>query len=123
VIVIACLLLAGCATSGGGRVVGDSMHLGYKAARRGYWQEALERFRRANAAAPDDVRVLNNLAVALEAVGRYEEALATYESALAIAPNDRSLKRNHESFKEFYDSYILKTEPGEETGADDEKES
>jgi tetratricopeptide (TPR) repeat protein len=95
------------------------MEAGYKAARRGYWQEALLRFETANALRPQDGRVLNNLALALEAVGRYEEALATYERGLTIDPGDRNLKRNHARFKELYASLIAEPEEDEASTGDD----
>jgi tetratricopeptide (TPR) repeat protein len=79
---------------------------GIEAARRGYWLEALNRFQRADTLVPNRVNVLNNIAVALEASGRYEDALLAYETALKVAPNDRVVRRNFTQFKEFYDSYV-----------------
>lgn len=95
----------------------DQMKWGYDAARRGYWLEALDRFERANNLTPGQPRILNNIAVALEASGRFEEALLAYETALAVAPNDRVLRRNFAQFREFYDSQIAEQET-----ADDEAE-
>jgi tetratricopeptide (TPR) repeat protein len=83
---------------------------GFAAAKDGYWQEALFRFERANELTPNQPRILNNIAISLEAAGRFEEALATYEAALAIAPNDRALRRNYSLFKEFYESQ-METQP------------
>ncbi len=58
------------------------MEWGYKAARRGYWQEALLRFEHANQLTPDRPRILNNIAVAQEANGLFEQALLTYQMGL-----------------------------------------
>jgi len=79
---------------------------GYKAAKAGYWLEALDRFERANELTPNQPRILNNIAVALEAAGRFEEALLAYETGLSVAPNDRVLRRNFSRFREFYDSQV-----------------
>jgi Flp pilus assembly protein TadD len=124
-LVVLCLALAtsvACASGGAaGSVAADQMQLGFKAARRGYWQEALSRFEQADAARPNQPRILNNLAVALEAVGRYDDALATYERAREIAPGDRNLRRNLMAFKEFHAAYVAKPEPAEDQDAGDEK--
>jgi Flp pilus assembly protein TadD len=84
----------------------EQIERGFTAAKDGYWQEALFRFERADALTPNQPRVLNNIAVALEASGRFEEALAAYESALSIAPNDQVLRRNYSRFKEFYEAEL-----------------
>lgn len=96
-----------------GKAAEQQMKLGYDAARRGYWQEALVRFELANEITPQQPKILNNIAVALEAAGRYDEARATYEAGLRIAPGDRYLTRNFKFFKEFYDANVAKPEPGE----------
>lgn len=98
------------------------MEFGYKAARRGYWQEALMRFEHANELTPGKPRILNNLAVAQEANGMYGEALLTYQTGLAIDPRNDALKRNYTRFQEFYASFIAPPEPGpgEEGAGSDE---
>lgn len=98
------------------------MEFGYKAARRGYWQEALMRFERANELTPEQPRILNNLAVALEANGLYEQALLTYQTGLAIDSKNDALQRNYTRFKEFYASFIAPPEPGpDKEGAESEQ--
>lgn len=78
---------------------------GVSMAQRGLWSEALFRFERAHQMNPNSFRVLNNLAVAYEANGRFDEALATYRRALALDPADRNLRRNYARFVEFYQSF------------------
>ena len=88
--------------------------------------EALERFKAANEMTPGEVRILNNIAVAQEANGMYEQALLTYQEALSISSGDTALKRNYSRFQEFYTSYIAppeETEDAEEGVADDEENS
>ncbi len=124
---LALLGLAACASSSGTpSTASTEMSEGYHAARRGYWQEAHHRFTLAAALAPGDAETLNNLAVTLEAIGRFEQAMATYEQALKIAPGNEKVKRNYRLCKEFYDTYVAedgsdeKQKPAPEE-ADDEQ--
>lgn len=78
------------------------LEFGVDMAQRGLWNEALFRFRQADRLDPNNPRVVNNLAVATEATGRYEEALELYRRALQLSPNDRTLRRNYSRFIEFY---------------------
>ena len=100
---------------------GAEMKWGFKAARRGYWQEALMRFEHANELTPGQPRILNNIAVAQEANGLYEQALLTYQEGLTIAPNNNALRRNYMRFQEFYNSYISIPEETTDEGADEEE--
>jgi len=95
------------------------MKVGLQAARAGYWQEALLRFQRADSLQPGQPRVLNNVAVALEATARYEEALQAYEDAVAAAPGDPTLRRNFKLFQEFYRQHIAEPEARDGEGGDE----
>lgn len=97
------------------------MKFGYNAAKRGYWQEALMRFEHANELTPGQPRILNNLAVAQEANGLYEEALLTYQTGLAVDPGNSALQRNYTRFQEFYASFVAPPadEASEDAGKDD----
>lgn len=111
------LAAAGCASSGGGRPSpAASVKEGLQAARRSYWQEAHFRFTAAHQVQPDDAGILNNLAVTLEALGRYDEALESYKKALALAPSNRSIRRNYARFAEFYTSFARGAKPKEGVG-------
>jgi tetratricopeptide (TPR) repeat protein len=74
-------------------------------AKRGLWNEALFRFKRASSEKPGDAKILNNLAVAYEAVGLFDEALAHYQEAVKVDPGNAQLKRNYARFVEFYQSF------------------
>jgi tetratricopeptide (TPR) repeat protein len=123
---VVCLvaLLTACSTASAEneqRRAKQQMKFGFQAAKRGYWLEALDRFERADKLTPNQPRILNNIAVALEASGRYEEALIAYETALAAASNDRVIRKNLNQFREFYESYIAIPEPepeGDEAARD-----
>jgi Flp pilus assembly protein TadD len=112
VLVAAVILAGGCASSGSsaGRASVE-MKAGVRAAERDFWQEALFRFERAKTLEPNDAEVLNNLAVALEALGRYDEALATYKAALHEAPRSSTVKKNFARCAEFYTSYAKGVKP------------
>jgi len=105
---VAALLAVSTATAGdaAAKQASEQVERGYTAAKDGYWQEALFRFERADELTPNQPRILNNIAVSLEAAGRFEEALAAYESALGVAPNDQVLRRNYSRFKEFYEAQM-----------------
>ncbi len=82
----------------------DQKAYGAKMAQQGFWREALFRFERAAKLAPDDPEILNNLAVASEAVGETARALAAYKRALELRPDDAKIKRNYARFAEYYTS-------------------
>jgi Tfp pilus assembly protein PilF len=85
--------------------VNSQLEFGVQMARRGLWSEALFRFDQALSLEPGSPRILNNMAVAYEAVGQFEKALATYQEALKIAPSNADLKKNYAQFLEFYQGF------------------
>lgn len=103
---ISTLALVGC---GGGRVEPTTspaqLDFGVEMAQRGLWSEALFRFRQAERHNPGNARILNNMAVAYEALGQFEQALEYYQSAIKADPVNRDLKRNYSRFVEFYRAF------------------
>ncbi len=89
----------------GGPSLNSEVDFGISMAKRGLWAEALFRFQQADRERPNDPEVLNNLAVAYEAVGQFDEALETYKRALQAGASNRGLKRNYSAFIAFYQSY------------------
>ena len=124
-LVLAATISIGTAIAGdpNAKEAGAEMKWGFKAARRGYWQEALMRFEHANELTPNQSRILNNIAVAQEANGLFEMALLTYQEGLALDPNNNALRRNYMRFQEFYTSYIAPPEEVADEGAEDEKKN
>jgi Flp pilus assembly protein TadD len=88
--------------------VGAQLRFGTKMAQRGLWNEALFRFRQAERIEPNNARVLNNIGVALEAVGKFEDAEATYKRAAQADPTNPQVKKNLARFVEFYQGYKVK---------------
>jgi Flp pilus assembly protein TadD len=97
--------------------VSEQLEFGVEMARRGLWNEALFRFNQADGLDPNNPRILNNLAVAHEAVGQFEKALEIYQSAIRLAPGSTDLKRNYAQFLEFYQGFRPR-EPESEVPAD-----
>ena len=115
---VAATLALACASGGSGaRGAADEVREGVRVAQLGYWQEALFRFGRAKQLTPDDVVVLNNLAVAQEALGNYDDALATYKLALQREPKNTVIRKNYARFAEFFTSYARGARPKGDDGA------
>ncbi len=66
------------------RAVQADLQFAAEMAERGLWREALFRWERVLAERPDDARLLNNAAVAAEALGQFERARAMYERAAQL---------------------------------------
>ncbi len=97
----------------------SQLRFGVEMAQRGLWREALFRFQQAAKQRPRDPQVLNNIAVAYEAIGLFEQALEAYREALEVSPGDRDLRQNYSRFLEFYQSF----QPDEAAASDGEAAS
>lgn len=123
--VVLLTVLVACSSNGskgvttGGPSVNSEVDFGVSMAKRGLWAEALFRFQQADMDRPNDPEILNNMAVAYEAVGQFEEALDTYKQALQAGPTNSDLKRNYSAFIAFYQSY----RPEAETDANQTEDS
>lgn len=85
--------------------VADQLAFGVKMAQQGLWNEALFRFEQAEKLESQNARILNNLAVASEAVGDFDRALEYYERCLKLNSKDPQARGNYTHFIEFYQSY------------------
>ena len=103
-----------------GSRAGAQLEFGVQMAKRGLWNEALFRFERVLAEQPNNARLLNNIAVAYEAIGKFDQALEHYKRALAIDSNNRELRRNYAQFLEFYQGLRPETEKDAEEAASSE---
>lgn len=126
---LALLLIVAC---GGhpqpGTTASQQLAFGVEMAKRGLWNEALFRFRQADSLNPNDGRILNNLAVAYEATGQFEQALDTYRTAIDLAGSSEELRANYSRFSEFYATYRAREQgaasgDGEESGGEAEGEA
>lgn len=75
------------------------LQFGITAAQRGLWDEAIFRWKKEVQSNPDSAAAHNNLAVAYELKGDWDEAEKEYEAALKLSPNNSQIKANFENFK------------------------
>jgi len=86
------LVTTGCAPS----IQTNQVRFGIKAAESNLWDEALFRWKKALAENPNDAAAYNNLGVAYERKGLWEEAEEAYLNALKLDPNNKQIKYNHQ---------------------------
>jgi Flp pilus assembly protein TadD len=92
------LVAAAACTPPGVITTRDYNRFALRAQEDGLWREAEYRLRQALRENPDDARLHNNLAVALEALGELEEAHAEYQAALKLDPDNDAYRRNLRDF-------------------------
>lgn len=98
---LAALLLAASAASASDRSKAkEQVEFGIKVAQNGLWNEALYRWKRAVELDPSYAAAWNNLAIAFEHEGRFEEARQAYEKALQLDAKNMLIKQNYDLFKE-----------------------
>lgn len=122
VLLTAAALSTACGSTGTGRgasapaQASEQLDFGVDMARRGLWSEALFRFHQAEKLEPGNPRIQNNLAVAYEATGEFEQALQHYQSALKLDPNNRDLRANWTRFSQFYSAFTSQKRVEGQTG-------
>ncbi|MFW6161080.1 MAG: tetratricopeptide repeat protein [Acidobacteriota bacterium] len=75
---------------------------GITAAENELWDEAIFRWKKALLENPSSAAAHNNLAVAYEKRGLWEEAKKEYELALQLDPNNDYIQSNYKNFKQIY---------------------
>jgi Tfp pilus assembly protein PilF len=81
----------------------DQLHFGIEAAQKDLWDEAIFRWKKVIEITPGSAAAHNNLAVAYEKKGFWEEAKKEYEIALKLSPEDTHIKSNYQNFKNHYE--------------------
>jgi len=74
---------------------------GVRMAKMNLWREAMFRFKRAVEMKPEDAMAHNNLAVAYEANGDFENAAKEYREALRLDRTNSYIQKNYSRFIEF----------------------
>jgi Flp pilus assembly protein TadD len=92
------LVAAAACTPPGVVTTRDYNRFALHAQEEGLWREAEYRLRQALRENPNDARLHNNLAVALEALGELEEAHAEYQAALKLDPGNDAYRHNLRDF-------------------------
>ncbi len=77
----------------------QEINFGIQAAQKDLWDEAIFRWKKAILSNPDSAAAHNNLAVAYEKKGLWDEAQKEYEIALKLSPKDPQIKANYDNFK------------------------
>lgn len=95
---------------------------GVKMAKRGLWQEALFRFKQADRLEPNNSKTLNNVAVAYEALGLFDQALEVYQEAVKIDAGNTDLRQNYARFVDFYRNFRPDPADGEAAAENGEPE-
>jgi Flp pilus assembly protein TadD len=78
----------------------EQVEFGIKVAQNGLWNEALYRWKRAVELDPTYAAAWNNLAIAFEHEGRFEDARQAYEKALQLDSKNMLIRQNYDLFKE-----------------------
>lgn len=89
----------------------NQLHFGIEAAQNDLWDEAIFRWKKVLLSNPQSSAAHNNLAVAYEKKGLWEEAKKEYEAALKLTPQNTYIKTNFQNFKKHY--ALLKEEKNE----------
>jgi Flp pilus assembly protein TadD len=96
----ALLLVAATARADDRAKAKEQVEFGIKVAQNGLWNEALYRWKRAAELDPNYAAAWNNLAIAYEHEGRFEEAKQAYEKALQLDSKNMLIRQNYDLFKE-----------------------
>ncbi len=81
----------------------SQVEFGIAVAQKNLWKEALYRWQKAVELDPGYAAAWNNLAIAWEHEGNFEEARKAYERAVSLDPKNLFIKQNYELFKEIND--------------------
>ena len=81
----------------------EQIEFGIKVAQLGLWNEALYRWQKATELDPSYSAAWNNLAIAYEHEGKFDEAKKAYEKALQLDPKNLMIRQNYDLFKEIND--------------------
>lgn len=101
VVTAAVVLAAGCASHSDVAKPQTQDNFGVRMAKMNLWREAMFRFRRAVEINPSDAMAHNNLAVAYEANGDFDEARKEYLEALKLDRSNAYIQKNYSRYVEF----------------------
>lgn len=106
-VMTAAMIVVSCLIMGNGYAAAepsmrDVLRFAADMAQQGNWREAKFRWEQAAARQPSNPWVLNNLAVAHEALGQPEQARPLYEQALAQSAGDDQIDNNRRRFERFW---------------------
>jgi Tfp pilus assembly protein PilF len=98
--------LAGSASTAYGDARSDAKaqeEFGIKVAQNGLWKEAAYRWKKAVELDPTYAAAWNNLAIAYEQQGDFDNAEEAYAKAVALDPDNIMIRQNYDLFREIND--------------------
>ena len=81
----------------------NQVEFGIRMAQNQLWKEAAYRWQKAVEIDPTYAAAWNNLAIAYEHQGDFENAAKAYEKAVELEPNNAMIRQNYDLFKEIND--------------------
>jgi Flp pilus assembly protein TadD len=102
-IVFAFVFVASAAAADERSAAKEQVDFGIKVAQNGLWREAQYRWERAVQLDPTYAEAWNNLAIAYEHSGRFDDARNAYETAIKLDPKNMLIRQNYDLFKEIND--------------------
>ena len=97
IMVTTLLLLYSCA----GKRYSSEFDFANNLAKNGLWKEAYIRWQKILDSGKESAALYNNIAIALEKMGKPEEAEKAYQKALKLSPNNSKIKSNYDRLKKF----------------------
>lgn len=89
-------IMAGCSSTG---TMNGEMRFTTSLAKNNLWNDALFQWQQMIARGHESAALYNNVAVALESMGRANEAEEAYQKAMKLAPANEKIKANFRRFK------------------------
>jgi len=87
------------------QLMDNQLLFGIQAARQDLWDEAIFRWKKVVLSDANSAAAHNNLAVAYEKKGLWEEAKNEYEIALKLSPGNAHIKANYQNFKKNHEPF------------------
>ncbi len=94
------LLLYSCA----GNTYTSEFDFANNLAKKDLWKEAYIRWQKILDSGKESAALYNNIAIALEKMGKPEEAEKAYKRALELSPNNSKIKSNYDKLKKFLET-------------------
>jgi Flp pilus assembly protein TadD len=102
-VIFAVLVAASAASAQDRSAAKEQVDFGIKVAQSGLWREAQYRWERAVELDATYAEAWNNLAIAYEHAGKFDDARKAYETAIKLDPKNMLIRQNYDLFKEIND--------------------